>query len=164
MTLSRRERAEGSGRRRRRGGRRHQRSRGGAAGRRRRRIAGDQVVEGAVPLLRHRMRRHGRRQGRQGGRDPRRHAGGGQSRPELHQGIFSLQDHVRRRPPDHAAAAQEEWRLRQERRIHAGELGRSLRHDGRARQAGAEGQGADRPRHVRLGPMDRFGRATPRPS
>ena len=122
--------------------------------RRRHRIAGDQMVEGAVPLLRHRLRGDGRRQGRQGRRDPRRHARRGQSRAELHQGIFPLQDHVWRRPPDHAAAAQEGWRLRQERRTDAGDVGRSLRRDGGPRQGGAEGQGPDRARHVRLGAMD----------
>ena len=116
------------------------------------------MVEGAVPLLRHRMRRDGRREGRQGGRHARRYAGGGQSRPQLHQGLFPFQDHVRRRSPDHAAAAQEERRLRQERRVHAGELGRSLRRDGCPREADAEGQRADGSRHVRLGPMDHLGR------
>ena len=34
-------------------------------------------------------------------------AGGGQSRPQLRQGLLPVQDHVRRGPPDHAAAAQE---------------------------------------------------------
>ena len=112
------------------------------------------MVEGAVPLLRHRMRRHGRRQGRQGRRHPRRHARRGQSRSELHQGLFPLQDHVWRRPPDHAAAAQEGRRVRQGRRADAGHLGRGLRRDGRARQGDAEGEGPDRARHVRLGAVD----------
>ena len=132
-------------------------ARRGAAGRRRRRRARNQMVEGAMPLLRHRLRRDGRRQGRQGRRHPRRHAGGGQSRPQLRQGLFPLEDHVWRRPPDHAAAAQEERRLRQERRVHAGHLGRGLRRDGRAGQAGTEGEGTDRDRHVRLRPVDDLG-------
>ena len=61
--------------------------------------------QGALPLLRHRLRRHGRGQGRPGGRHPRRHPRRGQSRPQLRQGLLPLQDHVRRRPADHAAAA-----------------------------------------------------------
>ena len=145
---------EGTGRRRRRGSRRHDRSRDGAAGRRRYRIAGDQMVEGPLSLLRHRMRGHGGRQGRQGRRHPRRHAGRSQSRAELHQGLFPLQDHVWRRPPDDAASAQEGWRLREGRRTDAGDVGRSLRCDGVPRQGGAEGEGSDRARHVRLGAMD----------
>ena len=116
------------------------------------------MVEGAVPLLRHRVRRDGRREGRQGRRHPRRHAGGGQPRPQLHEGLFPLQDHVRRRPADHAAAAQEERRLRQERRVHAGELGRGVRRHGRPRQADSERQRTDGSRHVRFGPVDRLGR------
>ena len=112
------------------------------------------MVEGAVPLLRHRMRGDGGRQGRQGRRHPRRHARRGQSRTELHQGLFPLQDHVWRRPPDHAAAAQEGRRVRQGRRTDAGDVGRSLRRDGGPRQGDAEGKGPDRARHVRLGAMD----------
>ena len=116
------------------------------------------MVEGAVPLLRHRLRRDGRREGRPGGRHPRRHAGGGQPRPQLRQRLLPVEDHVRRRSPDDAAAAQEEWRLRQERRVHAGQLGRSLRRHGRPGQADSQGQRADGARHVRLGPMDDLGR------
>ena len=112
------------------------------------------MVEGAVPLLRHRLRRDGRRQGRQGRCDPWRHARRGQSRTELHQGLFPLQDHVWRRPPHHAAAAQERRRVRQERRTDAGVVGRGLRRDGCPRQGDAEGKGPDRARHVRLGAMD----------
>jgi nitrate reductase NapA len=44
--------------------------------------------------------------------------------------------------------------LRQGRRVHAGLLGRSLRHHGRQGQADAEGEGADGARHVRLRPVD----------
>ena len=54
----------------------------------------------------------------------------------------------------HAAAAQEGWRLREGRRTDAGDVGRSLRRDGGPRQGGAEGEGSDRARHVRLGAMD----------
>ena len=50
------------------------------------------------------------RQGGPGGGDPRRHPGRGQPRPQLRQGLLPLQDHVRRRPPDHAAAAHAERR------------------------------------------------------
>ena len=112
------------------------------------------MVEGPLSLLRHRMRGHGGRQGRQGSRHPRRHAGRSQSRAELHQGLFPLQDHVWRRPPDHAAAAQEGRRVRKRRRTDAGDVGRSLRRDGRPRQGDAEGKGTDRARHVRLRAMD----------
>ena len=47
-----------------------------------------------------------------------------------------------------------ERHLRQGRRVHAGLLGRGLRHHGGAGQARPEGEGADRARHVRLRPVD----------
>ena len=115
------------------------------------------MVEGAVPLLRHRLRRHGRGQGRQGRRHPRRHEGGGQPRPQLREGLLPLQDHVRRRPADPAAPAHEERPVRQGRRVPAGLLGPRLRRDGAAVQARAEGEGAGGGRHVRLGPVDDLG-------
>ena len=46
----------------------------------------------------------------QGRRHPRRHAGRGQSRPQLRQGLLPLQDHVRRGPAHPAAPAHEERR------------------------------------------------------
>ena len=67
-----------------------------------------QVVEGAVPLLRHGLRRQRRREGRPRRRDARRAAGRGEPRRQLRQGLFPVQDHVRRGPPDDAAAAHEE--------------------------------------------------------
>ena len=76
-----------------------------------------QMVEGALPLLRHRLRGDGRGQGRPGGRHPRRHPGRGQPRHQLRQGLLPLQDHVRRRPADQAAAADARRRLRQGRRV-----------------------------------------------
>ena len=109
-----------------------------------------------VPLLRHRLRRHGRRQRRTGRRHPRRHAGRGQPRPQLRQGLLPVEDHVRRRPADPAAAAHEERAVRQGRRVPARLLGPRLRRDGAAVEARAEGEGPGRGRHVRLGPMDDF--------
>ena len=52
-----------------------------------------------------------------------RHQVGGQSRPQLRERLFPLQDHVRPRPPDPADAAQDERQIRQERRVHAGHAG-----------------------------------------
>jgi nitrate reductase NapE component len=98
--------AQGAGRSDRCRHRRHQPSGRRPARSRRRRGAADQVVQGALPLLRHRLRRHGRRARRPGRRHPRRHAGRGQSRPQLRQGLLPVQDHVRRGPADPAAAAQ----------------------------------------------------------
>ena len=109
-----------------------------------------------VPLLRHRLRRHGRRQGRKGRRHPRRHEGGGQPRPQLREGLFPVEDHVRRRPADPAAAPHEERAVRQGRRVPAGLVGSRLRRDGAAVQARAEGERPGRSRHVRLGAMDYF--------
>ena len=112
----------------------------------------------AVPLLRHRLQRDGRDQGQSRGRHPWRHQVRGQSRPELREGLFPLQDHVRPRPPDPADAAQDGRQIRQERRVHAGLVGRSLRHHGREIQGRAEEARAVRRRHVRLGPVDDLGR------
>ena len=145
-------------------GRRHS-GRGGRhrpAGRgRQRRDAGRrspaEMVQGALPLLRHRLRRDGRGQGQPGGRHPRRHPRRGQSRPQLRQGLLPVQDHVRRRPADHAAAAHDGRRVRQGRRVHAGHLGPGVRRHGREVQGRAQGQGPDRRRHVRLRPVDDLG-------
>ena len=112
------------------------------------------MVEGALPLLRHRLRRQRRGQGRAGRGDPRRHQQRGQPRAELRQGLLPVEDHVRRRPVDDAAPADEGRQVRQERRVRAGVVGPGLRRDGRAVQAGAEGQGSDRGRHVRVGAVD----------
>ena len=116
------------------------------------------MVEGPVPLLRHRVRRHGRGQGGQGRCHPRRHEGGGQPRPQLREGLLSLEDHVRRGSPDPAAPAHEERPVRQGRRVPAGLLGPGLRRDGAPVQARAQGEGAGRRWHVRLGPVDHLGR------
>ena len=51
-----------------------------------------------------------------------------------------------------------ERRLRQERRVHAGVVGRGLRRDGREVQGRAEEAGTERRRHVRLRPVDHLGR------
>ena len=48
--------------------------------------------------------------------------------------------------------------VRQERRVHAGLLGRGVRRHGREVQGRAEEAGAERRRHVRLGPVDHLGR------
>src|SRR3954452_14952998 len=112
------------------------------------------MVQGAVPLLRHRVRRDGWRQGRKGRCNSRRHAGGGQSRAQLRQRLLPLQDHVRRRSADHAADAHKKRSLRQGWRVPARFVGPGLRRNGPAVEAGAEGERADRGRHVRLGPVD----------
>ena len=111
-----------------------------------------------MPVLRHRLQRDGGDQGQSRGRHPRRHQVGGQSRPQLRKGLFPFQDHVRPRPPDPADAAQDRRQIRQERRVHAGHMGRSLRHHGGEIQGGAEEARAQRRRHVRLRPMDDLGR------
>ena len=51
-----------------------------------------------------------------------------------------------------------ERQIRQERRVHAGLVGRGLRRDGREVQGRAEEARAERRRHVRLRPMDDLGR------
>jgi hypothetical protein len=81
---------------------------------------------------------------------------------ELRQGLLPVQDHVRRGPPDHAAAAHEERQVRQGRRVRSRSLGPGLRRDGRAVQARAQGEGPDRRRHVRLRPVDDVGRPSRR--
>ncbi len=111
-----------------------------------------------MPLLRHRLRRDRRHQERQGGGDPGRPGCAGQSRPQLHQGLLPVQDHVRRGPADPADAAHEERQVRQERRLHADLLGRCLQAHGREVEDGAEGGRAVDRRHVRLGPVDHLGR------
>ena len=116
------------------------------------------MVEGAVPVLRHRLRRQRRGQGRPRGGHPRRHQGRGQPRAELRQGLFPVEDPVRRRPPDDAAPAHEGRQVRQERRVRAGVVGSRVRRDGRAVQARAEGEGAHGGRDVRVGAMDGLGR------
>ena len=117
-----------------------------------------EMGQGAVPVLRHRLQRDGGDQGQPRGRDPWRHQVGGQSRPQLRQGLFPLQDHVRPRPPDPADAAQDGRQIRQERRVHAGVVGRSLRHHGGEMEGGAEEARPERRRHVRLRPVDGLGR------
>ena len=62
------------------------------------------------------------------------------------------------RSPHASASAQEERQIRQERRIHPGVLGRSLRRHGPAVQKRACKARAERRRHVRVGPMDDLGR------
>ena len=118
----------------------------------------DPLGQGALPLLRHRLRRAGRHQGRPRGGHPGRPGCAGQPGPQLHQGLFPVQDHVRRGPPDPAAAAQEGRQVRQERRVRAGLLGRGLRHHGgevQGRPQGSKGPSCDR--HVRLRPVDGVG-------
>ena len=120
--------------------------------------AGVKWSQGAVPLLRHRLRRDGGRQGQPRRRHARRPAGRGQPRPQLRQGLLPVQDHVRRGPPDDAAAAHEGRQVRQGRRVRSRvSWDTGLRRDGRAVQARAQGQGPDRGRHVRLRPVDRLG-------
>ena len=112
----------------------------GAGGKSRHRARQQRIEmgQGAVPVLRHRLQRDGGDQGQSRGRDPWRHQVGGQSRAQLREGLFPFQDHVRPRPPDQADAAQDQRQIRQERRVHAGVVGRSLRHHGGEIQGGAE--------------------------
>ena len=114
--------------------------------------------QGAVPLLRHRLRRAGGHAERPRGRDPGRPRGRGQPRAQLRQGLFPLEDHVRRRPAEDAAAAQEERPLRQGGRIHAGVVEGSVRHHGGEVEGRAEERRPDHGRHVRLRPVDGVGR------
>ena len=94
--------------------------------RRRRPPSGDAGLkwsQGALPLLRHRLRRDGGGQGQPRGRHARRPAGRGQPRPQLRQGLLPLEDHVRRGPADDAAAAHEGRQVRQGRRVRAASPG-----------------------------------------
>ena len=115
------------------------------------------MVEGALPLLRHGLRRDGRGQGQPRRRDPRRHQGRGQSRPQLRQGLFPVEDHVRAGPADDAAPANAERQVRQARRVHAGHLGAGLRRHGARVQEGSARTWADGRRHVRVRPVDDLG-------
>ena len=117
-----------------------------------------EVVEGAVPLLRHRLRRDGGGEGQPGRGHARRSPGRGQQGAELRQGLLPVEDHVRRGPPDGALAAHEERQVREGRRVRAGVLGHGLRRHGAAVQARPQGQGSHLGRHVRLGAVDRVGR------
>ena len=63
--------------------------------------------------------------------------------------------HDRLTPAD---AAQDERQVRQERRVHAGLVGRGVHRHGREVQGRAEEAGAERRRHVRLRPVDHLGR------
>ncbi|MDT4855454.1 hypothetical protein FQZ97_898080 [compost metagenome] len=103
------------------------------------------------------MQRDGGNQGQPGGGHPRRRQGRGQPRPELRQRLLPVEDHVRRRPPDPAAAAHERRRLRQAGRISADQLGSGLRHHGAEIQGGPEAQRPRVGRHVRFRAMDRMG-------
>ena len=76
---------------------------------------------------------------------------------QLRQGLLPVEDHVRRRPPEDAAAAQDERPLRQERRVHAGVVEGGVRHHGREVEGGAEERRPDHRRHVRLRPVDDLG-------
>lgn len=62
----------------------------------------------AMPVLWYRLFRPGRHQGRPRRRYPGRPGRAGEPGPELYQGLFPVQDHVRQGPPDYAAAAQVE--------------------------------------------------------
>ena len=100
----------------------------------------------------------------QGRRHPRRHAGGGQSRPQLREGLLPLQDHVRQRPAHPAAPAHEERPVRQGRRVPARLLGPGLRRDGAAVEAGAARRRDPRRSACSARASGRSGRAMPPPS
>ena len=86
-------------------------------------------------------------------------AGRGQQGAELRQGLLPVEDHVRRGPPDDAAAAHEERPVREGRRVRARCPGtQAFDVMAAAVQARAQGEGADCGRHVRLGPVDGVGR------
>ncbi len=117
----------------------------------------DPVGQGGVPLLRHRLRRARRRAGRARGGHAGRPGRGGEPRAQLREGLLPVEDHVRRGPPEDAAAAHEGRQVRQERRVRADLLEPGVRHHGREVEGGPEGEGAERGRHVRLGPVDHLG-------
>ncbi len=113
--------------------------------------------QGAVPVLRRGLRRARRHPERPRGRHSGRPGFAGEQGPQLRQGLLPVEDHVRKRPADDAAAAQEERRLRQGGRVHPGIVERGLRRDGGEVEGGARRQGPDGGRDVRLRPMDDLG-------
>ena len=116
------------------------------------------MVEGPLPFLRHRLQRDGRDQGRPCRGDAWRHAIRGQSRPQLRERLFPLEDHVRRGPTDRAAVAHEGRRISQGRRFDPGQLGPGIRRDGGEVQGGPPQEGPHRRRNVRVRPVDGLGR------
>ena len=56
--------------------------------------------QGRLPLLRHRLRRAGRHQGRSHRGDAGRSRRAGEQGPQLHQGLFPVEDTVRQGSPD----------------------------------------------------------------
>ena len=91
---------------------------------------------------------------RPGGRDPRRHPCRGQPRPQLRQGLFPVQDHVRQRPADQPLLRKKDGQYAKDGEFKPVTWEQRLRRDGRAMQAHPEGERPDRRRHVRLRPVD----------
>ena len=115
------------------------------------------LEQGALSVLRHGMRRPGGNKGRAGGRDAWGREGGGQSRPQLRERLFPLQDHVWRGSAHAAPAAQEKRQIRQNWRLHAGHLGRGIHGDGRAFQGRPQEGRPFGGRYVRFRPVDDLG-------
>jgi nitrate reductase NapA len=118
----------------------------------------DQMVEGAVPLLRHRLRRHGRRQGN------RVVATHGDMQAEVNRGLNCVKGYFLSKIM-YGGDRLTQPLLRKKNGVYAkdGEFtpvswDRGLRHYGRQCQGDAEGKGADRGRHVRLRAVDDLGR------
>ena len=158
MDLTRREIDQGAGRRGSCGGGRH-RPAGRRRGQRRdaRRRGPAQMVQGALPLLRHRLRRDGRGQGRPVV------ATHGDIHAEVNRGLNCVKGYFLSKIMYGAdrlttpLLRMTRRRVRQGRRVHAGHLGPGVRRHGREVQGRAQGQGAVRRRHVRLGPVDDLG-------
>ena len=84
-------------------------------------------VHVGVPLLRLRLRRHLRGQGQQADQRDRRPGQRVQQGSQLRQRLLLGEDHVRRRPPDHADDPRGQVHEGHRRRFARGELGRSSR-------------------------------------
>ncbi len=110
------------------------------------------LEEGAVPLLRHRLRRRSRRPRRSRRSGARRRGEPGQPRPALRQGLPPAGLSLRRGPADPPAAPAAR------RLLPADLLGRGARPDREQVPGGAGDHGPGVGRHVRLGTVDRLRR------
>ena len=106
-----------------------------------------------LPLLRSRLRDHdGHQQGADRFREGRPEITR-QSRAHLHQGLLQRQDPIRRGSPHEAAAPQEKRRVRQEREVYAGQLGRGFRCNDREVQGVLRGARTLQRLDLRIGPV-----------
>ena len=118
-----------------------------------------EMGQGAVPLLRHRLQRDGCDQGQSRGRHARRHQVGGQPRPQLREGLFPLQDHVRPRPADASrCCARRTAKYDKNGEFTPVSWDEAFTVMAEKFKAALKKQGPERRRHVRLRPVDDLGR------